>query len=644
MSNYFLLFYPAILLFITFWGCSIPGKGKFSEHVWDREQSKMFQASACIGVILHHVTQIITAYGQINRGPITLLASMGILFTSVYFFFSGYGLIISVRSNNAYLDTFLQHRLPTILVPFFSANLISVLLRIFYSRIPMNASSILQCIFGYRLLNGNGWYIVEIFFLYLIFYLLFKFVKKQDLALLFMCLAAVLLILFSLRRDHSTSPLGDEWFRGEWWFNSTIVFVMGALTARFKDAVLRFTKKHYLLLLLLTTICFLVSFIFEERIRNTYGYYRIYSEIGGVDPKVVTLLAQSVLCILSTALVLMINLKITMNNKVLRFLSSISMEIFLLHGIFVNTLFSFKGVHPFLIYAIVIVCSIPAAFLMHKLNAVLLRVLPKIWAKTKAFMSIILDDTLFFFSSGHAGEKKKRNPHKILVSVCITLLVLILLSGVSFSIYRMVLIPNACKNELELIKNANVGDCVFFGHYDSDYETVGKEKTEWIVLKKDNDRVLLISKYGLTGSTYNTHHEEISWSESSLAEYLNNTMYNEMFNRYEKEALLPNPESNDYVSLLSAAEAALCFTSDPERQLELTNVAKAQGTNVNSLSKVNYWDVVGYRSSWWWLRGENKSLTAPIVSADGEILTDKKYVNKPNGAVRPVIWIDLSTP
>jgi len=47
----------------------------------------------------------------------------------------------------------------------------------------------------------------------------------------------------------------------------------------------------------------------------------------------------------------------------------------------------------------------------------------------------------------------------------------------------------------------------------------------------------------------------------------------------------------------------------------------------------------GYRSSWWWLRDEKKDITAPIVTVDGDILINKKYVNKPNGAIRPVITL-----
>jgi hypothetical protein len=61
------------------------------------------------------------------------------------------------------------------------------------------------------------------------------------------------------------------------------------------------------------------------------------------------------------------------------------------------------------------------------------------------------------------------------------------------------------------------------------------------------------------------------------------------------------------------------------------------------MSKANMWDMKGYRSSWWWLmpkQGE-KSVTAPIVTVDGEIREAEKEINRPGGAIRPVIRIQL---
>ena len=136
--DFLLLIYPISLLAIYFYKCEIAKGNDFNEECFSREQTKMLQALACIFVVLHHLTQVITSYGDLDRGPITLLSQMGILFTSIFIFFSGYGLITSVKSKPSYLDNFIRHRLSTILVPFFVANIIAVLLRIFYMKISMS--------------------------------------------------------------------------------------------------------------------------------------------------------------------------------------------------------------------------------------------------------------------------------------------------------------------------------------------------------------------------------------------------------------------------------------------------------------------------------------------------------------------------
>jgi hypothetical protein len=163
----------------------------------------------------------------------------------------------------------------------------------------------------------------------------------------------------------------------------------------------------------------------------------------------------------------------------------------------------------------------------------------------------------------------------------------------------------------------------------------------WIVVYKENDRVCLLSEYGIAGSWYNQRHVETSWEECDLRKLLNSNKFMNIFSKKEKELILPL--DGDIISLLTASQALEIFDNDKERELAITDMAIYNGVNINTPSKANNWDMKGYRSSWWWLRGEKgiKSLTAPIVTEDGEILLDEKTVNKPGGAIRPVVWVEI---
>ena len=101
-------------------------------------------------------------------------------------------------------------------------------------------------------------------------------------------------------------------------------------------------------------------------------------------------------------------------------------------------------------------------------------------------------------------------------------------------------------------------------------------------------------------------------------------------------------KDGDVLTLLTPEEAAQMLPTDTEREASITDVAMVRGTNANTFSKDGHWDMKGYRSSWWWLKGEEKSVYAPYVTSDGEIILEEKEVNRPNGAIRPVVWVDLS--
>lgn len=99
MNHILLLAYPAALVIFTCFHARLTRGGRVSDGFLSLEQTHMIQAFACIGVILHHVTQQITAYGIYDKGPISLFNDIGILFTALFFFFSGYGLITSLQEN-----------------------------------------------------------------------------------------------------------------------------------------------------------------------------------------------------------------------------------------------------------------------------------------------------------------------------------------------------------------------------------------------------------------------------------------------------------------------------------------------------------------------------------------------------------------
>jgi len=202
--------------------------------------------------------------------------------------------------------------------------------------------------------------------------------------------------------------------------------------------------------------------------------------------------------------------------------------------------------------------------------------------------------------------------------------------------------------ESRLINTANVGDCVFFGAYEQDNNTAnGKEDIEWLVLEKQDDKALVISKYALDAKHYHKGWSDATWETCALREWLNNDFINDAFSDEEKK-LIPtvtveahaNPEfdtdpgnaTQDKVFLLSIDEANKYFSSDSARQCEPTDYAFANGL-----------DDIDNGNCRWWLRSPgNDQDNAADVYVGGDVHELGVYVRGCNCAVRPALWIDLN--
>ena len=194
-----------------------------------------------------------------------------------------------------------------------------------------------------------------------------------------------------------------------------------------------------------------------------------------------------------------------------------------------------------------------------------------------------------------------------------------------------------------LMENADVGDYVFFGCYEQDNNTDnGSEDIEWLVLAKENNRLLLISRNLLDCQPFNTENAYRTWETCSLREWLNNDFINTAFSAEEQTSILtvtvsteynpyyetyPGQETEDQVFLLSIQEAESYFISDEARRCTPTKYAKAQGVR-----KYNNW----------WLRSPGRSSNfATFISSIGSIGNMGTLVGDDGYAVRPALWVEL---
>lgn len=201
------------------------------------------------------------------------------------------------------------------------------------------------------------------------------------------------------------------------------------------------------------------------------------------------------------------------------------------------------------------------------------------------------------------------------------------------------------------IKNIKVGDTYIFGAYEQDNSTSnGKEEIEWQVLAKEDNKILVTSKYALDCQQYNTSsYTDETWESCSLRKWMNGTFLNNAFSTEEqaqiqnttvsadknpKYSTNPGNATTDKVFLLSIIEAEKYFSSDSARQCKPTRYAIANGAYVNSDNGNCYW----------WLRSPGSyPHYAASVDRDGSVDYLGNNVYSAPDCVRPALWINLDS-
>ena len=245
-----------------------------------------------------------------------------------------------------------------------------------------------------------------------------------------------------------------------------------------------------------------------------------------------------------------------------------------------------------------------------------------------------------------AVEKAKKKAKKVFIAIasvaCVCAVFLILL--------KTVIIP---KQRINKIKTANVGDIIVFGAYEQDNDTSnGKEDIEWLVLAKEDNKILVISDKALDCKLYNQSRDCVTWETCSSRKWLNNDFINSVFSDDEK-AMIPtitvsadkNPEydtdpgnaTQDQVFLLSIVEARKYFASSEARMCVPTAYAISNGLYTSGRYSKD-----GEGTCLWWLRSPGyNQIGAARVNNDGSVDEYGYDVDCDNYAVRPALWITI---
>lgn len=369
MSKLVYLVYPALLVLLAT-GAKWYGKGQWNEEFMTLKQTKYLQGFFAICIMLHHIGQETCASWQSYPlfPGLEIFVPVGYFFVAVFMMCSGYGLYKSYHSKPDYLKGFFGKRILPLILAFYSTGLIFFLARILMKE-KMNGWKVFCYLYGWGLPNPYAWFVVAMPFFYFCFYLAFRFLKRDGMKIAGTMLGVFLYTFLGTCIDHN-----NYWMRGQWWYNCVHLFWIGILFARFEKQLVRKIQKKYILYLILAiagTYCFFLTGEQAQRIFSYYGEYnRSLSHFVVVRNRWICLFTEMLASAGFVFAVLLLNLKIKIGNRFLEFMGTITLEFYLIHGLFLE-LFSYRfcDVVPSvtritnvaLLIVVVYVLSVPAA-------------------------------------------------------------------------------------------------------------------------------------------------------------------------------------------------------------------------------------------------------------------------------------------
>ncbi|MBO6166512.1 MAG: acyltransferase family protein [Eubacterium sp.] len=337
--------YP-VLIALLLWKSKLYKKGEYNEEYMDISCTKALLGFFAICIIMHHISQKMWAQIQSPeslRNALHPFRGTGYLFVAFFFFCSGYGLMKSSLGKEDYHKGFLKKRFLPLIITFIVTDS------------AFQFARIAKGVQGFPA-NTYSWFVFVIAVLYIGFYLCIRFLKDK---------AMLGIIIFSV----IWCVICRLIYFDTYWYNSVLAFPMGAFVAKHYEGVTkRLQSKYpiYLIVTLVVTGFFTFFGLSGMRIYNMLG-----TTLGIEGSMQVQTLLQLVAAVSFSLLIMMISMKLKVGNKALSFLGGMTLEIYLVHTLFVEMFCKqFIGsdrkfyyiADPFLYLIVVVALTIPAAF------------------------------------------------------------------------------------------------------------------------------------------------------------------------------------------------------------------------------------------------------------------------------------------
>lgn len=341
-----MLIYVFLLAILFLAGISTSKQGNFD--AMDKDTATCVKSIFAVIIMFSHVRGYITlGTGPLDQYYQVLLNYLDQTMVAPFFFYSGYGIIVSLKNKPNYLDGFLKKRvLKTWLRMVFSLLLFWVMN--LYLGIEYSAHDYLWSWTGLTMIGNSNWFVTNILLMYIATFIVANILEKLKVNKNVECiLVTVLIFVAALAWCLSRRSLG----KGVWWYDTLFCYPAGMMFALLKNKYDKMVSRPfgYILALALSIAVYV------------YGHEYIDAN---------RLIAFNILSIAFCVAIALVTTKIHLKSKALNFLGNISLEIYLVQRIPMIVLHELGMTNAYLLSGLSFVIAIILAALCHKVFSV----------------------------------------------------------------------------------------------------------------------------------------------------------------------------------------------------------------------------------------------------------------------------------
>lgn len=331
-----------LFLFCVFYKMSFQSYKAIDYDYLTKNNTRRLKGLLALIILLDHIAAIIEPEDSIFR----LFHSIGFLAVALFFFLSGYAVEKQRCARKDYLNyNFILNKFVSLIIPMYIINIIYVL-----GELSLNIQNInmgkqigfyIFDLFGLYIINNPTWYIRSLFLMLILYFFVKKYITNPILSDLLLFIG---ILFFTVYRCMTwNSGTGQEW-------GMLFCFWTGVIWGENESKITAFIKEKYPVCLvgsILSTILFCGMFLLNYD--NLTGKL-LFRNVGTA-------------CFVIMATILLMTVRL--NNSICQKLGTISLEIYLIHYLFVNIVTRYDN--SVLAVYVSIIATIISACLLHPL-------------------------------------------------------------------------------------------------------------------------------------------------------------------------------------------------------------------------------------------------------------------------------------